>query len=278
MYGQPQPQQPYGQPPHPGAPQPGYGQQPTPPPYGQQPYGQPQQPYGQQQPPAYGYPQQAPAYGYPQQPYGAPGGYPPPQPAPKNRAGLVIGLVVGALVLVGGGLGVYALTSKGGAPLAGPKHKVVLPNEFKGLQRNDSSPTAGRLNSSVSDNYGKDGGGWTSTATVSALYSSPDMSQIIMVAGSYGSTSVDPGRHVDAFFKGFTSSATTPVVSQSEAPGPLGGTMKCAIVPNGAVQLGACTWADNSTVVTVTEMGKTLDVSALAADARELRRTAEVPL
>ncbi|GJF28473.1 hypothetical protein KNE206_11730 [Kitasatospora sp. NE20-6] len=122
-----QPQQPpYGQPPYGGAPQPqpgyGYPQQPAPP------YGAPQPPppYGapQQQPqPGYGYPQQQPAApyggqpGYPQapvpqqqQPYGAPGGYPPPAPR-KSNSGLVIALVIGAVVLVGGGLAVWGLST-----------------------------------------------------------------------------------------------------------------------------------------------------------------------
>ncbi|MFJ8041592.1 hypothetical protein ACIRBX_13930 [Kitasatospora sp. NPDC096147] len=132
MYGPPQdqPQQPYGQPPQFGAPQPPpapYGQQPPPAGYGQQApppppgYGYPQAP--QQQPPApqfgapqppYGQPQPQPqGYGYPQPqpqpPYGQPGyGQPqfagPPQAAPKNNTpGIVIGVLAGAVVLTVGG-------------------------------------------------------------------------------------------------------------------------------------------------------------------------------
>ncbi|HEV7981036.1 hypothetical protein [Amycolatopsis sp.] len=62
-----------------------------------QPYGQqPQQPYGQQPP----YGQQQP---YPQQPYGygPPPGY--PQPPKKSKTGLIIGIVIGAVVVLGGG-------------------------------------------------------------------------------------------------------------------------------------------------------------------------------
>jgi hypothetical protein len=57
--------------------QPPYGQQP------QQPYGQ--QPYGQQQ-----YPQQQQPYGY---------GYPPPK---KSKTGLIVGIALGAVVVLGG--------------------------------------------------------------------------------------------------------------------------------------------------------------------------------
>ncbi|MFD9123643.1 hypothetical protein [Kitasatospora sp. NPDC059571] len=111
QYPQGQPQQPpYGQPPQ-------YGGQPQPPAYGY-PQAQPAPPYGAPQPP-YGAPQQ-PAYPQapvPQPPYGGgPGGYPPPQ-RPKGNTGLVIGLVIGAVVLVGGGLAVWGLSSgstKGG--------------------------------------------------------------------------------------------------------------------------------------------------------------------
>ncbi|HEX3731942.1 MAG TPA: hypothetical protein VHU91_03335 [Mycobacteriales bacterium] len=93
--------------PYPGQPdpnaQPGYGQQP----YGQQGYGQQgygqQQPYGQQ-----GYGQQ----GYGQQPYGQQGygGYTPP----KKKTGLIVGIAIGAVVLLLGiGVGGFFLFSGG---------------------------------------------------------------------------------------------------------------------------------------------------------------------
>ena len=122
-YGPPDPygqsQQPYGQPAQP------YGQPPQSDPYGtpaQQPYGQqPPNQYGQIPPPApqqfgqqdpygqFGQPQQQ--FGqqqFPQQPYGQPGGQP-----PKGKGGLVVGIAIGAVVLIGAGIGVVALTSGG---------------------------------------------------------------------------------------------------------------------------------------------------------------------
>ncbi|MFF9348352.1 hypothetical protein [Streptomyces sp. NPDC014734] len=137
---------PYGGQPPQGQPGP-YGQQPgpygapPPQPQGQPgPYGQPQQPnpYGQPQQgqPGYGYPQQAPPQGVPPQgqpgPYGQPqqpnpygqqppappyggqpayGGMPPAPEQPKKKTGLIIGGVIVALAVIGGG--VYFLTSGG---------------------------------------------------------------------------------------------------------------------------------------------------------------------
>ncbi|MFH8383278.1 hypothetical protein ACH4E7_20400 [Kitasatospora sp. NPDC018058] len=110
----------------------GQGQQyPQGQPYGGQPYGAPppQQPYGAPQP-QYGYPpQQQQPYGAPQQPYGvppqAPYGQPgyPTQPQ-KGKGGLVIGLVIGALVLGGGGFAAWKFL---GGSDAGGQYKLSAP-------------------------------------------------------------------------------------------------------------------------------------------------------
>ena len=100
---------PYGPPPGPdeayhSAPTQMYGGAPQQPDYAApaNPYGQPQQqPFDAANP--YGAPQQG--YGAPPPQYGAQpqfGGYQPPGPPPKKGNGLVIGLVVGAVVVVGG--------------------------------------------------------------------------------------------------------------------------------------------------------------------------------
>ena len=139
------PWDPHQQPGTPGPEQPGYGQQPGQQPgYGQQP-GQGQPGYGQQQPgppaqpgysqPGYGQPGYAPQDGYGQQPgygtpqpgYGGPGaGYgaggqaPFGAPPSKNRAPLIIGIVVLIVVVAVGGY--FALRLLGGGdeqPTAG---------------------------------------------------------------------------------------------------------------------------------------------------------------
>jgi hypothetical protein len=99
-------------------PQPPYGQQP------QQPYGQ-QPPYGQQYPP-----QQQP-YGYGQSP-----GYPPPK---KSKTGLIIGIALGAAVVLGGGATALILTMSdsgssgpGGDPAATAQQYVDAVNARDG--------------------------------------------------------------------------------------------------------------------------------------------------
>ncbi|MBU9764462.1 hypothetical protein FR943_11480 [Mycobacterium sp. TNTM28] len=110
--GGPTPEQPYGAPS--GAPQP--GQQPYGQPYGA-PYGGPQQPqppygapYGVPQPgqPPYGAPYGAqPPYGAPQQPYGYPA---PTPPGGGNGKWLAIGAAVLAVVILIGGIAIFALS------------------------------------------------------------------------------------------------------------------------------------------------------------------------
>ncbi|WP_157514353.1 hypothetical protein [Nocardia concava] len=95
----------------------GYGQQPG---YPQDPgYGQPQgypqgagfgQQTGYPQDPGYGQPQGYPQAGYGQQPGYQQPGFPPPQP--KSKAGLIIGLVVGAVVVLALAVGGIVLVSK----------------------------------------------------------------------------------------------------------------------------------------------------------------------
>jgi hypothetical protein len=91
-----------------------YGPQAGPPsPYGapQQPYDAP--PYGAAQSP-YGAPQQP--YGAPAPQYGVPQTYGTPPPPPKKGNGLLIGLVVGAVVIIGGGVGAYIAFHKSTPP------------------------------------------------------------------------------------------------------------------------------------------------------------------
>jgi hypothetical protein len=112
--------------PQPGYQPPGYGQ----PGYGEPGYGQPTnpQPSGYGQPGGYGQPA-TPQAGYGQggygrqPPYGPGGGYPrqPGGPHPR-RTGLIVGLIVLALVIVGGGVA-FAVTSSGG----GHKHPETSP-------------------------------------------------------------------------------------------------------------------------------------------------------
>ncbi|WP_329387678.1 hypothetical protein [Streptomyces sp. NBC_01716] len=210
-YNQPGPyggQQPQGQP----GP---YGQQP---PQGQPGYGYPQQP--PQAEPGYGYPQQAPqgvpqqGYGQPQQPgpygqppqqppYGGAPGFPPPQGAPKKKTGLIIGSVIVALAVIGGGA--YFLVGGGSSDVAddGP-HKLITPatvidGEYK--KGEGSGDTGGMTKDDLKD---AEKWGVTNPKDVSANYQSgsednPLAGKLISFGGVYGEVD-DPEKAVDAMF------------------------------------------------------------------------------
>lgn len=161
-YGQPQPPD-YGQqPPDYGQQQPGYGQ----PDYGQSGYPEPTSGYPG---PSSGYPDQGASYGQPD-PYGTqpyPGGYPgdpgygqpgggyPPPPPPKSKTGLIVGIVVGAFILVlclGGGIFAAVKIIPGDDPTestrptasaTGDVSETPTPSETSSPEDCESAPTSG---------------------------------------------------------------------------------------------------------------------------------------
>ena len=303
-YGAPGPGQPapqydpsapqYGQP---GA-GPGYPQQP---PYGQQPYGQPQQPpydpgapqYGQQ---PYGQPQQppydpnAPQYG--QQPYGQVPPQGPPYgdpnaawgftPPPKSRKGLKIGLSIGgALILIIGGVITYAAVDA--AKTIG-KYKLVAPQTFQGLTRDDNSAAAKSMAQSESAQAAKDG-----VTPVLTTYETSGGAPGLIFDGAYGDT-LGASMELSQFWSGVTGSGQTTVSDKTDEPaGPLGGSMQCAILTfDGTAKVPTCVWADNSTYTAIMDFsgvsatGSTssadpaTQLSAIAAKTLAMRAVAEV--
>jgi hypothetical protein len=146
-----------------------YGQ---PDPYGGGPYSQPQQgqpQYGQQ--PPYSAPPASPAYGqqppysappsygqYPQDSYGQyPGaaGYPPPPPR-KSRTGLIVGLALGAVVLVALVVGAIVvlpgLTGSGGDPKTAAGAKAAAQHAVDSIRSGDYGAYYDML-----DTYGQGG-------------------------------------------------------------------------------------------------------------------------
>lgn len=266
-----QPQQPHG------APQPPYG---APPQYGQpQPQVPPQYgaPQPQQQAP-YGYPPQQPApgapYGAPQQPYGAPG-YPPAPPAAKNRTGLVIGLVVGALVLGGGGFGLYKLL--GAADDAAPgTYKIGAPQNLPGgyvLSKTDEDKVSeseaakdgmGANLTEVSTTYkGGDGGADTTSLSINGEYgdvASPDvvMEKIKTKANEPSSSGKAPQWQTP--LRDF--SAKDPHDSKAK--------LACGVMQVSSKAAAVCYWADHSTHGAIV-FRNTLTVDEAAEKARGLR-------
>ncbi len=273
-----QPQQPYGGPqqgPTPSAPEagegaPGHDGIPAADPA-------PAQPHGAPPPPAFGaVPPQAgpdhPAGGYPGYGYT---GYPPAGPKKSRRTlWILLGCLGGVAVLSAGLLTYFVVnvTSKAGT------HKIVLPAAFKGMDRDDTSDTAQQLRDSVTKDLGTGDGAWTPTG-VGALYEDAEGRRLVVVGG-YGKV-LQPQKELDSYFKGILSSDTAKITGRHGVDaGPLGGRMDCAVVSNGAADVGICAWADSSGIIGVMEAGTdggAPDLEATATDARDLRALAEVP-
>ncbi|GGV77337.1 hypothetical protein GCM10015535_10280 [Streptomyces gelaticus] len=336
---------PYGGQPPQGQPGPYGGQPPQgqPGPYGQQPQGQPgpygQQPnpYGQQPPqgqPGYGYPQQGvppqqpqPGYGYPQAQQPGPYGQQPPTPPyggqqpygtmpmppaePKKKTGLIVGGVVVALAVIGGG--VYFLTSGGAsnsdvadstkgykltpaATLDGYKKEAGMPST--------STPVTG------DDKKEAEAMGIKDPQKVRAQYSSgsednPLASKAVTLAGIWGDVT-DPAKVIDSSFTNAEADLEkgekgmdVQLVGSAKAvtpPGFKGALMKCQDLKvinkegDGTPEKGpkeflipVCVWADYSTVgvvngvdVALSMAGKGMsqdDVAALTAKLYNTSRT-----
>ncbi|MES9507209.1 hypothetical protein ABWJ92_12470 [Streptomyces sp. NPDC000609] len=317
----PQGQGPYGGQPPQGQPGP-YGQQPQgqPGPYGQQPG-----PYGGQPPqgqPGYGYPQQAPqgvppqqqpqpGYGYPQAqqpgPYGqqppAPpyGGQPPygamPPAEPKKKTGLIIGGVIVALAVIGGG--VYLATSGGSSSVAddGKTYKLTTPETvIDGTYK--KAPSQGGDEPEMSSSDIKEAKKWgvKNPTNVNGSYQAGEATsqKMLQFSGVYGDID-DPEKVVDAMFANAKTEASKDKEKSGELvgspqtftpPGFKNGVLKCqeAKVDSGttgstkSLSLPICIWGDHSTLVYVMNMdmaalmtGKSVTLEDAANTAAKLR-------
>ncbi len=179
------------------------------------------------------------------------------------------------VVLVVGLIGYFVVdvASKAGT------HKVVLPAEFKGMARDDTSATAQQLSDSMAKSFGDGDGSWNPTG-VGAMYQSDDLSTRMIVSGGYGKV-LSPQHELDSFFKGVAEGDNATLSGRhSVDPGPLGGKLDCAVASNGVTELGVCAWADSSSIIGVMrgdDAGTPPDLDQLAADARDIRAVAEVP-
>lgn len=194
-------------------------------PYGQQPpqgqpgaYGPPlssgQQPYGQQ---GWGPPQQLGPYGR-QPPYGgAPGGFPPPQPAPQRRTGLIITGVIVALAVIGGGA-YFVLGGDGGGDRARNSEitgstkgfRLVSPDSVDAYKKTSPGNTPGELN--AEQKKAAEDLGVSNARAASGIYNaeSTDFSDPAKVGGRrlsfdglYGEIA-DPAKALDNYFANVT--------------------------------------------------------------------------
>ncbi|WP_051830309.1 MULTISPECIES: hypothetical protein [Streptomyces] len=230
-YGGQPPQQPYG------APQPQYGAP-------QPQYGAPQQPYGAPQP-QYGAPQQP--YGVPPQaPYGQPG-YPVAPPS-KGKGGLVIGLVVGALVLGGGGFAAWKFL--GGSDQGG-QYKITAPQSLPdGYVQKSAKEQAADMSKPDAAKFGSD-----LQVLVASYSKGSDALDTFSVVGVYGNLN-DPGQIIEDSKKdsgGLTWS--TPMTDFPAQDGHSSSAkLSCGVASVLAGKPGptVCVWADKSTTGRVT--------------------------
>ncbi|MBP0454687.1 MULTISPECIES: hypothetical protein [unclassified Kitasatospora] len=249
QYPQGQPQQPYGaQPPYGAPPQQPYGAQP--------PYGAPQPQYGQPQQgapaPQYGAPQ--PQYGAPQAPYGVPPqqapygqpGYPVAPPPKKGKGGLVIGLVIGALVLGGGGFGLYKLL--GGD--SGGKYKITAAQSLPdGYTQKSAKEQAADPAKAETSKLGTD-----LNVLVASYAKGSDPLDTISVIGVYGNLS-DPDKIIEDSKKPSEGGSWTTPLADFPAQDSKNSSAKlsCGVfgVLGGKSQSTVCVWADKSTTARV---------------------------
>ncbi|MGW2378197.1 MULTISPECIES: hypothetical protein [Kitasatospora] len=241
-YGAPPPQQPYG------APQPQYGYPP------QQPYGQPQPQYG-------GVP--------PQGPYGQPGYPAAPQ---KGKGGLVVGLIIGALVLGGGGFAAWKFL--GGD--SGGNYKIATPQTLPGGYTQKS---AKEEPVDTSKPEAKDAGKYGSNLTVviASYTKGGDLTDGLSVAGFYGNID-DPGQMLEDAKKGGNGLTwTTPLTDEpAQDSHSSSGRLSCGVYTLLAKSQSVCIWADKSTYARVTFAKDALSPDQAAEKARAIRDAMKV--
>lgn len=264
-----------------------YGQQqPQQPSYPQQPQPQPQQPeWGQAQPfgSAPGYTQPGgyggPADQYPQQGYGQPGYAPyPPQP-PKKGNGLFIGIVVGALVVVGGGIAAaVALTGNGGGPGPGPTDtavaavKLTAPSSVQDLTKLTGS-TADDAVSSMRDSLSGESEEYPDP--VLAAYTDSDGSDVTTILVDEAMDKLSASNQAQLKFAGDASAIVDEIMSgaevddaEPETTSADDGALSCGTKDEEGTSVTICVWYDVATYGTLQYVdGTSPDDAAPVADA-----------
>lgn len=245
---------------------------------------------------AYGtQPQPAPPYGT--APYG-PGGMPPK----PRRTGLIVGLAVGAVVVVGGLAALVAVSASSGssgdgkkaaaattsaAPSASPSsvdsgvpHSIVVPASVGDYRRLTGS-VADRLAAGMRKSMGQAQGTYAeaySKAKIAIYAKNGDATHPLIFVGLSGSDSPaiaaelrsrSASEEVDSTFLGMGMGET-----KDYPPGPLGGVLRCGSAPLGGENASACAWADSSTVGAVLTP-RSDAVAVLAGTTLDLRNAAE---
>ncbi|MGW4850366.1 hypothetical protein ACWEPZ_03930 [Streptomyces sp. NPDC004288] len=258
----------------------------------------PPQPHGGPLPPpprpgGFGAPQGYPPQGVPPQ-YPGPGagawGQPPLGPPPKKKmsTGVIVGIVLGALVVVGGiGYGVKAAFDGVTGPFPEATQKLVVARTVLGGEFT--------LVSDLSDSQGKeieDTPDLTVKNAKAAVgqYSGKDGS-VLVLSGMYGQIKV-PGLTRAAILRGAaTEKGSTLVVRPRDfTPAGSGVTVSCQVTTSkdglSATTLPMCAWADENTAAAIalvaageaTADPKGIDLAALAEKTVKIRAEIRKPI
>jgi len=201
--------------------------------------------------------------GPPQQPgpYGASAapGAPLPPHGGRGSKGRTIGIVVGALIVVAAVVGGIVLFTGG----AGTAYKLTTPKTLTGGYERDGKGKKG--DGRAFDN--KKVPGMTSHADVSAEYKAGTRKKL-QLGGAYG-TVKDPGKAVDWVFAQTGKSLRTETGAKARGgtkefspSGFDGDVLKCQEYKIAEMGLAMCSWADGSTVGTISSIELTSDGTA----------------
>ncbi|WP_405838977.1 hypothetical protein OG528_15040 [Streptomyces platensis] len=206
-------------------------------------------------------PQQAPQFGY----GGGPGM--PPIPPKRNKAGSIIAVVAGVLVigtLAGAGVFRGGGSSPGGSD-SGSRYRITVPQTLAGGEY--------KLAKDISQQAGKavpsEGAGAHNIKAVGGQYSTGTKSLVML--GLYGVIG-DPGVAVDHTIRGMTRDGRTEAAVMDEKFTPSGGgdSLTCGVdvrtQMEQKVTLPFCVWADSSTSGNVVET----DAKELSKDPRSV--------
>ncbi|MGT2526652.1 hypothetical protein ACU4GG_05150 [Streptomyces nojiriensis] len=275
----------------------------TPPP-SQQPPGpyrppQPPSPYGGGQYPQQPFPQPYPPQPYPPQPFPqqphpgqGPWGQPPMGPPPrKNRAGLVVGIVIGSLVVLGVlGFALNRVSTASGSGFPKAEYRLTLPKTLLGGKFELAQDLSQKGEEGLKDTYSST---LRDPHAVVGRYTSdsPQGLTVLAVSGMYGQ-SKDPAASRRKMLHGAANAdgATLAVPARDITPAGSGITVSCQVLTSkqdgATVTMPMCAWADGNTqavVAIVRPEGpqpapESVDLAKLADTTLQVRAEARQPI
>ncbi|MGW4382203.1 hypothetical protein [Kitasatospora sp. NPDC004531] len=204
-------------------------------------------------------------------------GQQPPVPWHRRLTGKQLGLCIGAVAALSLlALGLVAIDSES------EQRTVALPAEFAGLSRVAEDQDLARLRAAYQADNAKR---YVPRSIEVVAYGQPGATGLgeaeLLAVGLSGSVP-DAAEAATRMLGGYSPTGTRTLRDGTEVtdlrtfdPGPLGGSLACALLQDTDRELPVCAWADGSTLGSLTDGTATLTLDELAARTRELRTLAE---